>query len=224
MLLVTYSSVGWCCLPPPSSCGAPIGRCFPFSGTSPTQRRARPKGGGGQESPTRKGGEGKEHHCKGRGGTGTRVNWTKPQLPSQFCNFSFVSKYLLFKITCVLFCSNERDWPPHPMEVEESNHPKRRKEGDHHQLWVVLVFSLSFSMVLPFFPSFGWSCFSPLFWCVVLLGLLLLGRGAFTTARFGLVLLFLGTSITQSGRKAARPKRGGCQAAPPKGGREKRNH
>ena len=43
-----------------------------------------------------------------------------------------------------------------------------------------------------------------------------LGRGAFTPARFGLVLFFRATSITQkSGRKAARPKGGGRQAAPP---------
>ena len=63
----------------------------------------------------------------------------------------------------------------HLKEAGESSTLRREEGRNHHyQLWVVLLFSLSFWMVLPFFPSLLWGCFSPLLWWVVLLGLLLL--------------------------------------------------
>ena len=105
----------------------------------------------------------------------------------------------------------------HPKEAGESS-TLRREEGryHHYQLWVVLLFSLSFWMVLPFFPSLRWGCFSPLLWWVVLLGLLLLwGRGAVTPCALWAGAFFPRASITQKSGRKARPKERGGQAAPP---------
>ena len=79
----------------------------------------------------------------------------------------------------MVFYSNRRKWPPHPKKDEEST---RKGEGESTTTnFAALsppslggVFSLSFWVVLPLFPSFRWACFSHLFCWVVVLGLFLL--------------------------------------------------